>query len=258
MSTTDDGGSRVASRTVHLAGADNVRDLGDLPTRDGGRTRRGMLLRGALLARLVEEDVHVLVRDLGLRTVVDLRTRGEVRHEPGSWLEHQVAWVHAPLRLGDFPAVPTPGADHAHHYLGFLEEGPGPIVLALRTLMAAEHRPALLHCAAGKDRTGVVSALALDVLDVPADAIAADYAQTGAALARVLERLSRIEPYRRVLRDADADAQRPRAETMHRFLAGLHERFGGATAWLVAQGVPRDEIEAFRRALVAPPAPERA
>src|SRR4051794_26072037 len=99
-------------RAIRLVGADNVRDLGGLPTVNGRPTQTGRIFRGELLPSLLEEDVQILIRRVGLRSVVDLRSRGEVRHEPGSWLEHEVAWVNAPFRLGGFGPVPGPGADH--------------------------------------------------------------------------------------------------------------------------------------------------
>src|SRR5205085_519696 len=123
------------SRQLRLAEADNVRALGDLPTVTGKRTRRGQLFRGELMASLVRADVGILIGTVGLKGVVDLRTRGEVRHNPGSWIEHEVAWVHCPFRLSGFGPVPGPGADYVAAYVGFLDADPRPILLAARTLM---------------------------------------------------------------------------------------------------------------------------
>jgi protein-tyrosine phosphatase len=140
--------SHADSRELRLAGADNVRDLGGLPTRSGAWTRRGRLFRGELMASLLEGDVDLLIGEVGLSGVVDLRSRGEVRHHPGTWLEHGVAWVHCPFRLGATAPVPGPGVDYVASYLSFLESDPRPVVQAAATLMDPNFHPALFHCAA--------------------------------------------------------------------------------------------------------------
>jgi len=233
-------------RVLRLKGADNVRDLGGLPTADGRATRRGRIFRGELLPALLADDVQILVRRAGLRTVVDLRSRSEVRHEAGSWFEHDVAWVNAPLRLGKFGPVPGPGADYVAGYMGFLSGGPEAILLAVRTLMDPASQPALFHCAAGKDRTGVLCGLLLDVLGVRRTAIADDYAQTATGLPHVFARLVVIEPYRRTLAGADPADHEPFAETMLAFLDEVDRRHGGTEAWLVGQGLEPGLIAGFR------------
>jgi protein-tyrosine phosphatase len=237
-------------RALRLAGADNVRDLGGLPTTDGRVTRRGRVFRGELLPSLLEEDVQILIRRVGLRSVVDLRTRGEVRHEPGRWLEHEVAWINAPFRLGEFGPVPAPGADYVAGYMGFLSGGPASILLAARTLMDPAAQPALFHCAAGKDRTGVLCGLLLDVLGVRRAAIADDYAMTAAGLPRVFGRLVEIEPYRQTLAGADPADHEPYAATMLGFLEAVDRRYGGAEAWLLEHGLEPEVIEGFRSAML--------
>jgi hypothetical protein len=238
------------SRELRLAGADNVRDLGGLPTRSGERTRRGRLFRGELMPSLLDGDVEVLIGRVGLTGVVDLRTRDEVRHQPGTWLEHGVAWVHCPFRLGAAAAVPGPGVDYVAAYLGFLESDPRPVVLAAATLMDPAFHPALFHCAAGKDRTGVLSALLLDVLGVTREAIAVDYGMTSAGFAQVFGRLRRIEPYRQALLGSVAADHEAEAATMLAFLARLTELHGGAEAWLLAHGLRPELPDGFRDAML--------
>jgi protein-tyrosine phosphatase len=245
------------SRVVLLAGADNVRDLGGLQTRDGRWTRRGRLFRGELIPELLDADVDVLVAEVGLRSVVDLRTRGEVRHHPGRWLEHGVAWINCPFRLGRFGPVPGPGADYVTAYFGSLEAGPAAVLLAVRALIDPGAHPALFHCAAGKDRTGVLSALLLDLLGVAPRAIAEDYAMTTGGLARVLERLSGLEPYRENLKDASAADHEALASTMVDFVDELGRRHGGAEGWLRSRGITSEAIDGFRVAMLQSQLPPR-
>jgi protein-tyrosine phosphatase len=237
---------------MRLAGADNVRDLGGLPAAGDRRTRPGRIFRGELLPSLVEEDVEILIREVGLRTVVDLRTRSEVRHGAGGWMEHGVAWVNAPFKLGKLAPIPGPGADYIAAYLGFLEGRPRAVVLAAETLMRPGSHPALFHCAAGKDRTGVLSALLLDVLGVPHEVIAEDYELTSLGLPQVLERLQGIEPYSAGLAGSVPADHAPQAATMDAFLRELHRRHGGSEPWLVDHGVAPELIGGFREAMLAP------
>lgn len=237
-----------ADRVLRLAGADNVRDLGGLQTSDGREVRRGRLFRGELM--LIEADVELLIARVGLRTVVDLRTRGEVRHNLARWVDHEVDWIHCPFSLGRLAPVPGPGADYVASYMSFLEAGSGPVLLATRTLMSPGSHPALFHCAAGKDRTGVLCALLLDVLGVVHRAIAEDYAMTSDRLPQVLRRLGALEPYKRTLAGSDAADHEARAETMLAFLSELNERHGGAEAWFIAQGLSTDQLAAYRAAML--------
>ena len=136
-------------------------------------------------------------------------------------------------------------------YPACLTHRPDAVVNAVRTIMRDRARPALFHCAAGKDRTGVIAALLLDVLGVADATIVADYVLTDHALADILARLRQAGPYVRMLADSTDEDQRPLAEAMQSFLDWFHEH-GGAAAWLTLRGVPSEEIEAFRADLIEP------
>jgi len=233
------------TRVVKLTGGDNVRDLGGLPAAGGMQTRRGRVFRAELLPQLTDADVDLLVRELGLRSVVDLRTRGEIRHTPGIWVEHGVAWINAPFRLVRTAPVPGPRADYVAAYLGFLEGGPERIALAIEAVMDPGNGPVLFHCAAGKD-----------LLGVPREVIAEDYALTAQGLPRVFARLVGLEPYRRMLRDEVAADHMPLADTMVRFLEELDRRHGGTEKWLTGHGVDHSRIERFRRTMLVAADPD--
>ena len=102
-------------------------------------------------------------------------------------------------------------------YLGYLRDRPDSVVAALRDAARADGA-AIVHCAAGKDRTGVVAALALAVAGAPRDAIVADYVATGERLEPIVARLRASPTYGADLRGRTLDSHRPRAETMERFL----------------------------------------
>lgn len=257
---------------VPLQGAVNVRDLGGLPTDGGGHTVAGRLLRADNLQGLTPDDVRRLVDDIGVRTVVDLRTTVEVDKEgPGPLTaEPQVTHRHLSLypesgRMTDVDAdtvlpwqtdsgrarAADPDADNPTigFYLAYLRHRPDSVVEAVRT-MAAPGGAVVVHCAAGKDRTGVVVALALSAAGVSREAIVADYVATGDRLDQVLARLIASPTYAADLDGKPSDVHRPRAQTMRRFLELLDERSGGPVGWLASAGFGPDEVAALRSRLV--------
>ena len=248
---------------IELDGAVNVRDLGDLPTEDGQKTARASLLRADNLQELSPADVTKLVRDIGVSTVVDLRSTNELEAEGPAPLD-----AVAGVRHAHHPVLPEVGANTdviadallardqldrtrypddpvCGHYLGYLEDRPDQVVGAVRSIARSEGA-ALVHCAAGKDRTGVVVALALTVAGVPAQAVAADYAASGERIEALIERLRRSRLYARDVNSKPADIQRPRAETMTAFLEQMDARYGGVASWLTGHGLSADDLEALR------------
>jgi protein tyrosine/serine phosphatase len=248
---------------IELDGAVNVRDLGGLPTENGGKTVAGRLLRAENLQELSPADVATLVGEIGLTTVVDLRSSDELALEGPAPLDSVagVLHVHHPvlpeagsatdadvdvlLTRADRDRSRYPDDPICGHYLGYLEDRPDQVVGAVRSVARSEGA-ALVHCAAGKDRTGVVVALALTVAGVPAQAVAADYAATGERTEAIVERLSRSRLYVRDITSKPADLQRPRAETMTAFLEQMQARYGGVATWLTGNGLSPADLEALR------------
>ncbi len=277
-------------RWIVLEGAVNVRDLGGLPTTDGGTTRFGRVLRGDNPQGLTDHDVTVLVGRLGLRTVVDLRSRAEVSLEgpgpltrvPGVTLHHLTLFAehgrytdveadtpHEPAEAGVgagageaqaidgervLPWTKERSADDlaelriSGYYYSYLRDRPDSVVAALRTL-ARPGGAALVHCAAGKDRTGVLSALALEVAGATREAIIADYVASAERIGRILARLRASSTYATDLDGKPADAHAPRPEYMTRFLGFLDDRFGGPVGWLKENGWTDADGRALRARL---------
>jgi protein tyrosine/serine phosphatase len=254
-------------RWVELEGAANVRDLGGLPLAGGGTTAAGVVLRADNLQELTGRDVARLVDELGVRLVVDLRTRVEVDLEgPGPLVRdgrvevrRRSLYPEAGERTDVDAGVIFPwrardgGADASEPpvvraYLGYLRDRPDSIVAALRDAAGAPGAT-LVHCAAGKDRTGVVAAFALAVAGVRRDAIVADYVATEERLARLVARLRASPTYGADLRGRTLDSHRPRAETMARVLELVDERHGGPVGWLAQHGFDAAEAAALRARL---------
>jgi protein tyrosine/serine phosphatase len=256
-----------APRWIDLEGAANARDLGGVPLAGGGAVAPGRLLRSDNLQDLTEADVAHLVEERGLRAVIDLRTGVEVRLEgPGPLMdddrvvvEHRslypeagehtdaieadtiVPWqngVHGADMPGETPTVRT--------YFGYMERRPDSIVGALRTIAdPPEAGAALVHCAAGKDRTGLVVALALEVAGAPRAAVVADYALTSERIAAIVTRLAGSPTYARDMVTSDPQRHAARPESMARILEILDEHHGSPAGWLREHGLEDEALEAL-------------
>lgn len=181
-------GSTAAAARIALQGTPNFRDLGGLRTRSGRRLRDGQLFRTEGPAYLLDSDIEQLQR-LGLRLVCDLRSDTEREHQPNAWcattsLNLLNLDVSADLRAGGnaaWKALQTDpsvaGARNAmlHNYRS-MPHGMAPhLRILFDHIIGHEEMPALIHCTAGKDRTGFAIAIILHALDVPRETIYADY-----------------------------------------------------------------------------------
>ena len=295
---------------IELDGVDNMRDVGGLPTTDGGAIAAGRLIRSDNLQELPPASVRHLVDDLGVTDVVDLRTYVEVAKEgdgplmaePGVRFHHHTLYTEDTKETG-IPAgerrLPwetdrnmgtaakhrrprkgshgetgrSPGsAKESHgetgrspgsakeerkhdaywskHYLGYLDRRPDSVVAALRAIGAADGA-VVVHCAAGKDRTGTIVGLALLVAGVTPEAVIADYAASAERVHRILERLARHPAYAANLEGKTVAQQEPRAETM-RLLVEALDREGGAETWLHQHGWTDEDTERLRAKLLDP------
>ncbi|MEU0571289.1 tyrosine-protein phosphatase [Nonomuraea sp. NPDC005983] len=258
------------TRWIALEGAVNVRDLGGLPTRDGGVTRYGRILRADNLQGLTQDDVSRLVGELKLRHVVDLRSNAEVSLEGPGPLTRVPEVTHHHLTLfaegGTHTDVEADTIDAdkvlpwqerqldeelrvTGFYYGYLRDRPEAVIAALRA-MSLNDGAAVVHCAAGKDRTGVLTAFALEVAGVTRQALIDDYAATGERLELILGRLRSSETYRADLDSRPADDHMPRPRYMRQFLQVLEERHGGPLAWLESYGWTADDTAAMRARLL--------
>ena len=267
-------------RWIHLEGTANTRDLGGLPTTDGGRTLPNRILRSDNLQTLSDSDVQLLVEKIGLREVIDLRTSAEVLLEGRGPLRSRPEITHRHFTLlpergqytdvfaaeedevPDLPSgwldslLPRHVAEHdegepapVRSYLGYLTQRGDAVVEALRALAAQTEGASVVHCAAGKDRTGVVVALTLAVAGVPHEEIAIDYGLSGDVIDAIIARLRATPTYGGDTAQRNTADHAPRPETMDRVLELLDERYGGPIGWLETQGFGADEQAALRARL---------
>lgn len=247
--------SGVASRELDVSQWFNVRDLGGLPTAEGRQLRRGRLFRADAPVLLSQADLDVL-RGMAVRNAVDLRTPAEAEEAPTAW---EVVGVHrysCPL----VDVLPPPTDWHRYASVGYttqayrdmLEQSRPSQALLWSCLAEATADVTVLHCASGRDRTGVVVALLLSLLGVPRDLVVDDYARSSSGMQRMLAWLEEhrpdIAPQTSGRRRAFAYTP---AETMQRFLDALDEQHGGPAGYIASLGLG-DAVQTVKDRLLEP------
>ena len=245
---------REWTRLLAWEGCLNARDLGGYETADGRETRWGTVVRSDSPAALTEAGRAALA-DYGVRAIVDLRLPGELADDPNPFAEpgdHGIAYTNVSF-IDPAAAPPDAVSTLAEDYLGMLDRYRQGVAEAMAAIARAPEGAVLIHCAAGKDRTGLISALLLGLVDVPAETIAADYAMTAELLRpREQEWLARFSPEERAEREAMVARYAPTAEVMEKVLEGLAGRYGGVELYLRSTGLGQDDLERLRDRLVAP------
>jgi protein-tyrosine phosphatase len=239
-------------------GCVNVRDLGGLPTEDGGETRPGRLIRADNVGSLTDAGWRTL-ESHGITRIVDLRWPEEAAEDPPRDLAIEVVRVsvlgdsmHASLEylreldahLDDVDDV----ADHyAWSYVEFLERNRVRFGDALSAIADA-HGPTVIHCMGGKDRTGLVTALVLRLAGVSLEEIGRDYALSGPNLAVTLDAWLAEAPTEGDRRRREKLSQTP-AEAMRRVVSTIEARYGSVVDYLQAAGMSAGQIDRLRTRL---------
>lgn len=242
-------------RLLALEGCLNFRDLGGYPTESGRSIAWRRIFRSDALHALTAPDVALLTGDsVGLSDVIDLRSTAELESEGrGRLASTRAAFHHAPL----FDAAPSSGraaaADMnlAQRYFGLLEIANAPVARIVGVLGDATGA-AVYHCAAGKDRTGVISAVLLALLGVSDELIVADYALTARNLDAILARLNAMQGYKEMLDALPPDTQHANPETMVELLARVRERWGGFEGYVREAGVDDATLAKLRDRVLVP------
>ena len=229
----------------------NVRDIGGYTAASGSSIPWGRYFRGGAPAPFDAEEAE-RARAIGLRTALDLR-RDDERAREGTHALVALGTRHVALSVSPDQAAMDAAVGNtisAARYLKYLEVGVPALRDTFELLGDPDSYPVLVHCSAGKDRTGVVTAMTLELLEVPREVIETDYAMTN------LERewLTAYLTERGGWFTNATPAQREYSlavppDAISGFLDGLHDRFGGAETYLRGIGVPAGAIEGLRRVL---------
>ncbi|HAP75776.1 MAG TPA: protein-tyrosine-phosphatase [Acidimicrobiaceae bacterium] len=247
-------------RVVRLDAVHNFRDLGGYPTVDGRVTRWGRLYRADGLYRLTADDLEV-VRGLGLQLVVDLRTDQEIDlHDRFPVAYHPVRYRQLSVldqMWTDLPEIDITGRSPEEFlewaYLDMLRTAGERFAMALDHLAQPGHLPAVFHCAAGKDRTGVLALLVLGALGVRHEYIVADYALSADGMERMREWARRESPER-----LDRMAENPLVfsealpASMHGVIDAIVQRHGSLRDYVLHLGVPAESLARLEAELLEP------
>jgi protein-tyrosine phosphatase len=247
--------SDTRPRTLQWDGCVNVRDLGGIPTEDGGRTRAGSVIRSDTLGALSADGWRALA-DHGVVRIVDLRFPEEREEDPPRDVDVEVVNVSVLGRsLGEdrdyvraleahLDSVEDVADHYAWSYVDFLERNRARFGEALGAIADADG-PVVIHCMGGKDRTGLVAALLLRLAGVSTNEIGEDYSLSGANLAVFLDDW---------LASAPSEAERRRREklsvtpaiAMARVIEDLEGRYGSVAGYLQAAGVTAGQLDRLR------------
>lgn len=242
-------------RRVALGGPVNFRDLGGYATSNGHRVAWRRLYRSDSLHHLVPAD-GPLLHERGIVTAIDFRADDELdRIGIGHLGELDIRHVHLPTVDRVLYTVRPPDREMpksaAEVYLHMLRGGGVAYAAALRTIADADVLPAVFFCMAGKDRTGVFSAIVLGLLGVSDDDIVADYVLSEAVLETIHER-GRIErpDAAEHWKDMPEDLMGARAPSMEGLVAGVHRDWGGWNSYVNDIGVEPAVVDVLRFALL--------
>ena len=241
---------------IELQGAYNVRDLGGLRTKDRRISRPGVIYRGDSLDGITPGDAKILFDKLGIGTIIDLRTKAETEtkelHFPVDYHRFSVL---VEGRLGHEPFPSDDPVELAKVYLSNIDSGrnavKGTFDLIATNLQAGV--ATLFHCAAGRDRTGIMSALLLGLAGVTDGQIAMDYVQSNRNARRVTKRLAENPLYANG-DNKDREIIFLDERTILGFMRLLRERFGGPREFCLDSGVSPETIAVIEdKFVVSPP-----
>jgi protein-tyrosine phosphatase len=252
----------IAERRLPLEGPRNFRDLGGYPTHDGRRVRWGQIFRADSLADLSDGDIAYLAR-IGLARVIDLRGDGEVSERPNR-LADRAGFAYVQLPIGESDLSPQQWARKfeagefgeidaswlVRGYRRTLDERAHRVGAVLKAL-AADTSPAVFHCTAGKDRTGIVSALLLLALGVPREVVVGDYSLTALYTGNRIPAADQWFAERGIEPERAAHVLSSRREAMEDALAHLDANHGGPERFVRERaGLGEREIAALREWLI--------
>jgi protein tyrosine/serine phosphatase len=223
----------------------NVRDVGGLPTSDGRQIAAGALIRSDNLSRLTDAGVTAL-REASVSRIIDVRTPPECDGDPSPFATDPL-YRNMPLYNADDPYDPTLSLEQ--NYMAMLDLHPELLAAAVGAIADAPTGAVVVHCHAGKDRSGNVVALALSIAGVPAQSVAADYAFLDDRMRdHFAEQLALINDPNERSQLAESFTARP--ETMLAVLQHLEDQYGGAEAYLRQGGLGDNQLSALRARLV--------
>ena len=235
---------------IELSGTLNFRDVGGIPVNGDRQVAYGRLFRSDTLQFLTATDVELLTDVVGLSSDIDLRLDFELEVEGrGLITDTQVAFHLLPFQVegGTTRDSATPILQQddpvVNHYVGYLKHSPNSVAGVIKLLAESGNLPAIVHCAAGKDRTGVAIAMVLAALGCTPEAIAAEYAAGSHIVTDVMNRLRNMQSYGETINSLPPEASLTPPEYIERFFQIINQTYGSAIDYLKVHGVTDQMLE---------------
>ena len=238
-------------RHYPFEGCFNFRDIGGYLNQDGKRVKKGLYFRAGRQDRMSDKDLSQL-SDLKISTQIDLRRPDEVLEQGKGPLEAMGA------KYINIAVIPEGGSDQLNRlvgdtgisgkrYLGYLEFGPTSWLRLFGILSELDNLPVVLHCTAGKDRTGVSTAFLLSILGVSRDVIEADYLLTNLDTERQADFIESTVGYPEAYDRERMIAIAGVPETaMKDFLDGVESKWGTVVEYLKKIGITQEQMDTIR------------
>jgi protein-tyrosine phosphatase len=239
------------NRLIALEGSVNFRDIGGYETENGQMVRWRRVFRADGLSKLSDGDLDVLA-DLGIATVIDLRTASELEAGRFPVDRHPVAFHHFPLLdiLPDPESFKVAPGMLGAQYLEMANAAATQIGDALRVIADSASHPVVVHCTAGKDRTGVLTAVLLGCLGVREDIIVSDYLLSADAMSRLRTKLIEIYPDgAEMISNAD-ELFSATEDSIRDLLSMFANEHGSILGYALSTGIDQEVIDALRAGLL--------
>jgi len=248
----------TAERTLPFSSVVNFRDIGGYPTKDGQLVRWGQVYRSASLKDLSPED-QTHLQAMGIQLICDLRSHDEVQQAPDI-VPADVNYLHLPVHTSENPVLQIPRLLFQRDFVSgllsdvytriLLDGNPQIFGQIMQHIANQDELPLLIHCAAGKDRTGVAVALLLSLLGVPDDIIIADYTLSNASYAYFYAISQTVFKQLQLFGINEQESIRlllAEAEVMQTTLNHLRRKYGSVEAYLQsAAQVDASTLEAIK------------
>ena len=239
-------------RHFPFEGCFNFRDIGGYLNKEGKKIKKGIYFRTGRQDRMSNKDLSEL-KNLKISTQIDLRKPEEILDQGKGPLEQMGA------EYFNIPIIPDGGSDHlsrlvgdtgisGKRYLGYLEFGPEPWLKIFEILAYKDSLPLVLHCTAGKDRTGVSTAFLLSILGVNRNVIEADYLLTNLDTERQANFIESTVGYPDGYnRERMISAAGVPQDAMKVFLDGVESKWGSVIGYLQEVGVTKEQMDMIRK-----------
>ncbi len=242
------------SRQMNFDSVLNFRDLGGYRTRHGRMVAWRRLFRSGELRNMTDRDFILLRDEIRLTSVIDLRNGKELEELRGVSLFNDagIKYFNVPFisDMGKKPEKDFSNMAEVYLFLVRQNEFTKQMIEALEIIAKPENHPLAFHCVAGKDRTGLLAAFVLSVLDVADEDIIEDYSRSAAYMNDHINRLISESRQQEDIKNRPAYIWGAEPGTMALLLEAIRREYGSTREYLEMQGAEASLFERLEKALI--------